>query len=490
MGITDGQPVDAANSNPAWLDANADDTAQGIITFANVAAPSGSTVTNTQREHNSIATFVGKALNAVFNSLPSWASNNRGTASDSVKQRVDAIDEAFDTSNAIGHIHNGATSQGPKISTFDLDNINLYFAEFQTTTFDSAVGIDDDVSSAFTTETPGGATAQEGIVTTAPNNRVELRTKTNGEQIEDGGGQKVYGRLTESAGVWTLTYYTNEAGTETSHSLSSQDIRLYYKKVFKTDNRPTFPSDVGDIGSLDMTADVVNATATQRGVVSTTTQTFAGVKTFNDQIQNEKELIVKEIATPSTPSSGYGKIYFKSDNLVYQLDDLGVESRLSSSSGGGGSLNWLEVSGSPVTLVDNNQRVYEFEVSLTQDLYTLIRIPNSYVSGSPVKLRMGFYAVGTTNNVLFQTQSTLIRAGTDAITTTTNQRTSTNAAQTLSAPSSKLFTVTFDLTSTSGQVNAVSVSAGDLLTVRLYRDGDTHTGSAFMPVYGAEVTFV
>jgi hypothetical protein len=45
--------------------------------------------------------------------------------------------------------------------------------------------------------------------------------------------------------------------------------------------RPTRGADTGRIGSLDLTADVVDASSTQRGLVSTGTQNFAGEKIFD-----------------------------------------------------------------------------------------------------------------------------------------------------------------------------------------------------------------
>lgn len=56
------------------------------------------------------------------------------------------------------------------------------------------------------------------------------------------------------------------------------------------------------------------------------TQTLSN-KTFSDAP------ILAEIATPATPSSGFGKIYFKSDGKAYSLDSSGLETEL----GGGGS---------------------------------------------------------------------------------------------------------------------------------------------------------
>ena len=48
MPVFDGQPVNAAVTNPAFLDAQVDDTAFGIITLANAVLASGPTINNIQ----------------------------------------------------------------------------------------------------------------------------------------------------------------------------------------------------------------------------------------------------------------------------------------------------------------------------------------------------------------------------------------------------------------------------------------------------------
>jgi hypothetical protein len=198
--------------------------------------------------------------------------------------------------------------------------------------------------------------------------------------------------------------------------------------------------------------------------------------------------LVQEISTPATPSSGL-KIYAKSDNKVYQLNDSGVEAQLGGSGGGGGgSLQWIESANAPVTSVANNFRIYTFESGLGQALYASIRAPSSYVAGVQIFLYIQFYSAGTSNNALMQSVSTLIRTGTDAISSTTNQRTSTNAAVTLSGGTANIpQAVTLDLTDSSGQINGVAVAAGDLILIKLTRGTDTSTSDINVPVYGAEI---
>lgn len=61
------------------------------------------------------------------------------------------------------------------------------------------------------------------------------------------------------------------------------------------------------------------ASAVLQGSVSTSAQTFAGEKTFNNA------LIGAQIATPANPSAGTDKLYFKADNNLYSLDSSGNE---------------------------------------------------------------------------------------------------------------------------------------------------------------------
>jgi hypothetical protein len=128
---------------------------------------------------------------------------------------------------------------------------------------------------------------------------------------------------------------------------------------------------------------------------------------------------------------------------------------------------------------------------VSQYLYAAVRVPNSYTAGSQINLRGMFYGNATSTTVLMQTLATLIRTGTDAVSSTTNQRTSTNSAVTLATTANRPNAFVCDLTSSTGTINSVSVSAGDLILIRLTRDTstDTATVDAMFPPYSSEVTF-
>jgi hypothetical protein len=167
-----------------------------------------------------------------------------------------------------------------------------------------------------------------------------------------------------------------------------------------------------------------------------------------------------------------------------------VVAPVSGGGGGGASLTWLEAVDPPTTTIINNVLHYVFGAGLGQSLYSVATVPSTYQAGDQITLKIKFNSADTSGNVLLQSVATLIRDS-DLVTTTTNQRTSTNSAVTLSgATQNKNQTVTLDLTSATAQINSVSVSAGDQIMVRITRGTDTATGDIYVPVYGAEPIFV
>jgi len=278
MSVSNGQLANATTFNNAFMSRTADDNTTGKKDLQNADAASGANVTNVQREINSLNSFSGRTSGSVFDVLPSWANNDIGTVNDDLFMRSDALTAEFNPTS--GHTHSGAGGEGPQIAANTLTGLNYYRADWQEFAVVGAAGLDDDVSASFVGFTPGGTSGAAGVITTAPNNKVYLVKTSDGTNVEDAEGQRVYGRITESGGVWTLTYYTNEAGVETAYSMTSTDITVYFRQVFTLGTLPTIGSDVGAIGSLDYTADIVDASATQRGAMSTGTQTLAGAKTW------------------------------------------------------------------------------------------------------------------------------------------------------------------------------------------------------------------
>lgn len=186
-----------------------------------------------------------------------------------------------------------------------------------------------------------------------------------------------------------------------------------------------------------------------------------------------------------------GTLLYASDLNKLYSDDGSSLTEVGSGSGGGGSLKWVEAAQSPTPNInDAGMEVYDYAAGDSQSVYAVIKIPNGYVAGGPCKLRGYFYSPDNTGNVLIQTIATLIRAGVDAYNTTTNQRTSTNSAVSLSAGTvNELQAVLFDLSDSSGQINGVAISAGDIIKVQLTRGTDTATSDASVLVYAMEGGF-
>jgi len=133
----------------------------------------------------------------------------------------------------------------------------------------SAAGADDVVTSAITTALStagnGGVSVPLqvssnidtiGVITASPNNRVEIWDNTTKDKIVDSSGEEVYGRITESGGVYTLTYYSLNAstGVETAYSFgntTSIDFEFNYRFDFAR-----FPTDAPiAVGARNVTQD-------------------------------------------------------------------------------------------------------------------------------------------------------------------------------------------------------------------------------------------
>lgn len=270
MGVLDGQPVSAAVTNPAFINKNIDDTTPSKLGLNNSAdVTSGTQVINTQKEINSLDSFVGKAHNAAATALPPWTNNDVGTPLDPLFQRTDAITIKFSGTTGIGHEHTGADGDGPQLQPSSLYNVNLRGYGQQGINVNGATGGSTDVSSQFSSSTPSAGFMDPGVVVTPPYNECIIRNANNGDEFVDGSGNVVYARLTNSGSTWTLTYYVRITGTETPYTFpGTVNVSFYYQLLA---NPLLIGSPVYDpaffIPSANSTADVLPATTTQQGKV-------------------------------------------------------------------------------------------------------------------------------------------------------------------------------------------------------------------------------
>ena len=151
------------------------------------------------------------------------------------------------------------------------------------------------------------------------------------------------------------------------------------------------------------------------------------------------------------------------------------------SGGGGGGvvLKWLKDGGnSPTSSVYSSDEVESFQSGLAQELYCCFKVPDSYIAGMPVKVKITNTTPDTSGTVLFTAVSTLLAKNTTAFTSTTNQRTSTNVAATVSATANAVTETILDISSTTGTINSVAIAAGDDIKLKLTRGTDTATSDA------------
>lgn len=158
-----------------------------------------------------------------------------------------------------------------------------------------------------------------------------------------------------------------------------------------------------------------------------------------------------------------------------------------SGAGGGASITLIEDTDAPESVILAGRRYYKLVSGLTQYLYASVRVPSTYIAGSPIKMRVRGFARALTDTILLQSLATLNRTGTDAITSTTNQRTSTNAAAANVVDTPQNFLL--DLTGTDGTINSVAVAAGDEISARLQRGTDVNTNDLYVEALSVEVTF-
>jgi hypothetical protein len=84
-----------------------------------------------------------------------------------------------------------------------------------------------------------GSATQGGFITSGGDNRVEIWDAATKAKLQDASGNEVYGRLTESAGAYTLSYYSAPLGVETAYAFAvTTNVSYSYTYRFEQDKLP------------------------------------------------------------------------------------------------------------------------------------------------------------------------------------------------------------------------------------------------------------
>jgi hypothetical protein len=112
----------------------------------------------------------------------------------------------------------------------------------------SATVVTTAITTALTTASDGSAVPLQisssngsGVITTGANNRIEIYNSTSKDKILAANGEEVYGRLTESGAVYTLSYFTlPNTGTETAYTFpAAATIDFEFAYRFELHQIPT-----------------------------------------------------------------------------------------------------------------------------------------------------------------------------------------------------------------------------------------------------------
>lgn len=271
-GIVDGQPVDAAASNAAWIAKNGDDATNGILGLKKTDLVSGPFVNNAQQNINSLntATECSSSDATVATKYSDYFPNERVTDGDSHKKAIAELDRAFaNTALAGGHNHDGTPGNGAPLGPSAFGPAPLMSAFFTVGPQNVNIGnTSNNVSTLFTGFTAQSSSTTAGVSVFAPQNICVIRalfsgTDPVGSPIYDAYGNVVYGRLTFGGGIWTLSYFTYVLGAETAYTFSAfTTIRIWAQELFDPLN-PGFtnPPPTHDPRSQDVLSTLFASTA-------------------------------------------------------------------------------------------------------------------------------------------------------------------------------------------------------------------------------------
>jgi hypothetical protein len=352
MAVENGNPVNATYTNSRLSSKTADNTLIGIQGLANGNPVSGAPIVNVQRAINETFDTVGMTGEGDV-TANDYSSNNVIVDGDNRKEAIGKLDERFNEST--GHSHTGLPGEGGLVSVKSLTNYNDLWTTWQSFGFTGATGSNVDPSTELAPKLAGGSETTVGVLTSPPENRVEI-TDTTGQDIDDGSGNKVYGRLTGTGASFDLDFFSSVAGVETTYSFGvATDILVLYRLVTDSANRPTVPSNPFEFGLIDLSGLLVDASPTESGIVNITSQVFGGAKAFQDALSAAGTF---NVAEANETASGSAALLPAPTTVVVNLTNAGLFSIANIAySSSGQTLILINKTGHEVILLDEGAGV-------------------------------------------------------------------------------------------------------------------------------------
>ena len=219
------------------------------------------------------------------------------------------------------------------------------------------------------------------------------------------------------------------------------------------------------------------------GVSSSAAPTFSDIGL---PTTTKGDLIVRDASTNVREAVGANGAVLTADSA--QASGIKWAAASGGSGSGCGAIEWNEHDdGGPVEDREFSEKVYKFTDGGGQKLVSYIKVCAGYTPGSPIKLRVTQYSPSASNTMLFTALATLIRSGTDAMDSVTNQHTSINTAIT-NTLANMARSVEMDLDdSGNGEINSVAVSAHDIIKIEISRGAGTDTADIRFVPNGTEI---
>jgi hypothetical protein len=451
-------PLQSSVTNTAYISKIADDIKTGKFTLANGAE--GTTINSVQKYLNEISANQGYTEGDLNSRV--YSSNNYISDDDSQKLCIEKLDNqvGLNDTSISGHISDATDAHQA-----------------------SAIGYDDSVSGNGQTTAQGAIDDNESRVQAVEDGR----GSANGYASLDGSGKVPTSELPDSV-LGALIYQGTWDANTNSPSLSSgvgTEGHYYIVSVAGSTNLDGITDwEIGDWVVYNGAAwekidnsDKVSSVNGQTGVV-VLDKTDIGLTNVTDDAQLKRS------------GNDWG---FTNKALPVELDRVLIEdsedsfnkktvllSNLLGGGGGGGSFVFeLNGDNSPLENIYNGISTLDFYQADDNEVFALLTVPESYSDGDQILLKgLKYFSSASSGNVFFKTETQLLKTSQDMALLPLTGHSSVNSEQTLTTANALTATGDLDLCDGSGLISGQSVTAGDTLLVKLYRDNTNETSSA------------